>query len=82
MLAALNAWSPISTAMRWRDMAASVSSGGIAARARDASVCARSTSNGVARPARWRADDEAQRLVLRRGDRAHRLELAQARRRA
>jgi hypothetical protein len=52
MLAALTAWSPISTAMRCRDTAATVSSGGIAACARDASVCARSTSNGVARPAR------------------------------
>ena len=55
MLAALKAWSPISTAMRCRDTAASVSSGGICARAVDASVCARSTSNEVARPARWRA---------------------------
>ena len=77
MLAALNAWSPMSTAMRWRETAASVSSGGIAARALEASVCARSTSNGVARPARWRADDEAQRFVLRGGYRAHRFELAQ-----
>ena len=41
--------------MRCRETAASVSSGGIAARALDASVCARSTSNGVASPARWRA---------------------------
>ena len=55
MLAALNAWSPMSTAMRCRETAASVSSGGIAARALEASVCARSTSNGVARPTRWRA---------------------------
>ena len=77
MLAALNAWSPMSTAMRWRETAASVSSGGIAARALEASVCARSTSKGVARPARCARGYEAQRLVLRGGDRAHRLELAQ-----
>ena len=76
-LAALKAWSPISTAMRWRDTAASVSSGGIAARARDASVCARSTSNGVARPDALARGDQAQRLVLRGGDRTHGVELAQ-----
>lgn len=55
MRAALPAWSPISTAMRCRDTAATVSSGGIWARADSASVCARSTSNGVASPARYLA---------------------------
>ena len=63
--------------MRWRETAASVSSGGIAARARDASVWARSTSNGVARPDALPRSDEPQRLVLRGRNRAHGLELAQ-----
>ena len=43
------------TAIRCRETAASVSSGGIDARVLEASVCARSTSNGVARPTRCRA---------------------------
>ena len=67
MLAALNAWSPISTAMRWREAAACPRS----FRLRTLDVERRRETDPLTRR------DEAQRFVVRGGYRTHRFELAQ-----
>ena len=80
MAAALNAWSPMRTAMRCRD------DGGERLERRDGRAGARSVGLGPldverrGEPGALPRGDEAQRLVVRRRDGAHGFELAQPRR--